>query len=180
MNIQRIDDMGPPFHPATPEEFLAQAGTTFQRWWDELDPAGTCHQIKLDCTTARSVWLTAYENQSDAIGLVYDSAAMHGGRHPTVAELHLGYVVDRFHGGSVVIPTRDFINWLTQHEDDFCSFIDDSEQVQVRIKSRSDEPPPEESGRRAYRIGHSSPEAVGAGEARRFRQWWDSLDPPSS
>jgi hypothetical protein len=177
---QRIDDMGPPFHPATLEEFLAQAGTTFQRWWDELDPVGTCDQIKLDCTTARSVWLAAYEHQTDAIGLVYDSAAIHGGSCPTVAELHLGYVVDRFHFGRVVIPTRAFTDWLAQHEDDFCSYIDDSDQVHVRIKSKTDEPLPEDLGRRPHRIGRSSAEAVRAGEAQRFSQWWDGLDPPGS
>ena len=180
MNHQRMDDMGPPFEPATPEEFLAQGETAFQRWWDELDPAGTCDQIKLDHTTARSVWLTACDHQSDAIGLVYDSAAVHGGCDPTVAELHLGYVVDRFHCGSVVIPTRAFVDWLAHHEDDFCSYIDENEQVQVRIKSRNEEPLPEEPGHSAYRVRHSSPEAVRAGEAQRFRAWWDRLDPPSS
>ena len=140
MDYQRIDDMGPPFQPATPDEFVAHGATAFQRWWDELDPAGVCDQIKLDHPTARAVWLAAYEHQSDAIGLVYDSAAVHGGRHPTVAELHLGYVVDRFHSGSVVIPVRAFVDWLAHHEDDFRSYIDEREQVHVRIKSRrSDE-----------------------------------------
>lgn len=61
MNNLRIDDMGPPFEPATPEEFVAQGETAFQRWRDELDPAGTCDQIKLDYTTARSVWIETPE-----------------------------------------------------------------------------------------------------------------------
>ena len=180
MNNQRIDDMGPAFEPATPEEFLVQGESAFQRWWDELDPDGTCDQIELDYATARWVWLTAYEHQSDAIGLVYDSAAMHSGHYTTVAELRLGYVVERFHSGSVVIPMRAFVDWLADHEDDFYSYIDESEQVHVRIKSRSAEPLPRESGRSAYRVRHSSPQAVRAGEAERFQQWWDGLDPPSS
>lgn len=180
MNFQRINDMGPPFQPATPEDFVAHGATAFQRWWDELDPAGVCDQIKLDHLTARAVWLATYEHQSDAIGLVYDSAAIHGGSCPTVAELHLGYVVDRFHSGSVVIPTRALTDWLAQHEDDFCSYIDDSDQVHVRIKSKTGEPLPEDFDRRPYRIGHSSAEAIRAGEAQRFSQWWDGLDPPGS
>ena len=53
MNNQRIDDVGPPFEPATPEEFLARGEAAFQQWWDELDPADICDQIKLDYTTAR-------------------------------------------------------------------------------------------------------------------------------
>ena len=59
MNNLRIDDMGPPFEPATPEEFLAQGEAAHQQWWDELDPADICDQIKLDYTTARLVWLGA-------------------------------------------------------------------------------------------------------------------------
>jgi len=36
MKDQRIDDMGPPFEPATPEEFLAQAEAAFEQWWESL------------------------------------------------------------------------------------------------------------------------------------------------
>lgn len=180
MNNQRMDDIGRPFEPSMPEEFEAQAETAFQQWWDDLDPAGTCDQVELDYTTAQRVWLTAYEYQSAAIGLVYDSAAVHGGGHSTVAELHLGYVVDRFHCGSVAIPTRAFVDWLADHEDDFCNYIDESEQVHFRIKSRSDEPLTEESGRSASQIPHSTPEAVRESEGERFRDWWERLDPPSS
>lgn len=175
-----IDDMGPPFEPATPEEFLAQGEAAFQQWWDELDPAGTCERIELDYSTARSIWQTAYENESVAIWLVYDSAEIHGGRYPTVAELHLGYVVHRFHGGSVAIPTRAFVDWLAHHEDDFCSYIDESEKVHVRIKSRTDEPLPKEPDPNTFRVRPSQPDAIRAVETKRFQQWWNGLDPPGS
>lgn len=180
MDSQRMGDMGPPFEPATPDEFLVQGEVAFQQWWDELEPAGTWDQIELDYTTARWVWLAAYEHQSDAIGLVYDSAAVHGGSYPTVAELHLGFVVDRFHRGSIAIPTQAFVDWVAHHEDDFCSYIDESEQVHVRIKSKYGEPAPEAPERIGFRIRRSSPEEVRAGERLRFQEWWEGLDPPGS
>jgi hypothetical protein len=180
MDNQRIDDMGPAFEPATPEEFEAQGAAAFDQWWDELDPPGCCEQIELDYAAARCVWLAAYENELDSIGLVYDSAEVHGGRYPTVAELHLGYVVDRFHGGSTAIPTRAFVEWLARHEDDFCRYIDDAGQVHVCIKSRSDEPIPQEPDYGVSRVRRARPGAMRSIEVRRFRQWWSSLEPPAS
>ena len=180
MKDHRIGDMGPPFEPPTPEEFLAQGEVAFQQWWGELDPPGSCEQIELDYSTARCVWLAAYDDECAAIGLVYDSADIHGGRHPTVEELHLGYVVDRFHGGSVAIPTRTFVDWLAHHEDDFCSYIDDAEQVHLCIKSRTDEPLPKEPDRGESHLRGTRPEAIRTVEAQRFLEWWNALDPPGS
>ncbi len=180
MNHEQLGDMGPPFEPAGPEDFIAQSEMAFLQWWEELEPAGTWEHIELDQPTARMIWLTAYEHQSNAIELVFECASMHGGGAATVAELYLGYVVDRFHGGSVAFPTQEFIDWLGHHEDDYYTHLDESEQVQIRIKSRSDDPLPMEPGRWASRVRPSSPETVRASVLRRFLQWWDGLDPPSS
>ena len=180
MNHERLGDMGPPFQPASPADFIAQSEMAFLRWWDELEPAGTWEHIELDQTTARMIWLTACEHQSIAIELVFESAWVHGGGAATIAELYLAYVVDRFHGGSVAFPTQEFIDWLAHHEDDYCTYLDESEQVQICIKSGCDDPLPMEPGQRASRVRPSSPETVRASLLRRFLQWWDGLDPPSS
>ncbi|MEQ1829216.1 MAG: hypothetical protein ABL921_24850 [Pirellula sp.] len=180
MDHERLGDMEPPFGPARPEDFIAQSEMAFLRWWEELEPPGTKEGIELDHISARMIWQTAYEHQSVAIELVLDCAKVHCGGAATIAELYLGYVVDRFHGGSVAFPTKAFINWLAHHEDDYFTYVDESEHVHIRIKSRGDDPLPMEPGQRVSRVRPSSPETVRASALRSFLQWWERLDPPSS
>lgn len=180
MDHEQLGDMEPPFEPSRPEDFIAQSEMAFLRWWEELEPPGTREGIELDLTTARMIWQTAYEHQSVAIELVFESANLHSGAAATVAELYLGYVVDRFHGGSVAFPTKVFIDWLSHHEDDCFTYVDESEQVQIRIKSRGDDRLPMEPGQRVPRVRPSSPETVRASALQSFLQWWEELEPPGS
>lgn len=179
VDYERLGDREP-FDQAGLEDFIARSERAFARWWEERKSSGTWVGIELDDTTAQMIWQTVYEDQSAVIGLVLDSARGHSGGHATVAELRLGYVVDRFHGGSITFPTKAFIDWLAQHEDDYSVYLDESEQVQIRIKSRCDEPIPDEPIYRLSPVRPTSPESVRAHALKSFLQWWESLDPPGS
>ena len=118
MNNQRIDDMGPPFQPATPEEFLAQAGTTFQRWWDGLDPPNSYEGRSLDMDETRVVWLAACVQVWETLEFIHESAHAHSDVRSTTAELELAYIVDKHHNGQLTFSLNDLMDWSQQHEQD--------------------------------------------------------------
>ena len=183
MNQDSIDDSGKPFEPETPEAFFQRREEAFQIWWDELDPPGASGGLELDYEAARAVWSAACEHCATYIALIYDGAdANADGAHPT-GEMHLGCVVDRHHNGSITLPSREFFNWVAEHEDHIRrEYFEDEHDadpgaVTVWIDHAGQSPA---SSIPPWRMRSTSSDVLRTGAEKEFAQWWKQLDPPGT
>lgn len=118
MNNRHIDDMGLPFEPATPEEFVAHGATAFRQWWDGLDPPSSYEGRSLDVDETRVVWLAACVQVRETLESIHESAHAHSDVRSTTAELELAYIVDKHHNGQLTFGLNDLMNWSQQDEQD--------------------------------------------------------------
>ncbi|MBC8870446.1 MAG: hypothetical protein H8E44_13575 [Planctomycetes bacterium] len=183
MNQDYIDDSGQPFEPETPEAFFQRGEEAFQIWWDEFDPPGSSGGLELDYETARVVWSAAYEHSANCIMLVYDGAEANAdGAHPT-GEMQLACVVDHHHNGNISFPSRDFFNWVAQHEDHIRRDYSEDEQdadpgtVTVWIDHAGQSP---STSVPIKRPPATSSEDLRATADKEFARWWKRLNPPGT
>ncbi len=116
MNRDSIDDTGKPFEPETPDEFFQRGEEAFQIWWSELDPPGSSGGLQLEYETGAGCLVGGLRTQRE----LHHARLRWGGvsrcaAHET-GEMQLACVVHRHHDGKITLPSKDFIDWVAEHE----------------------------------------------------------------